>query len=118
VIVTPPPAQLEVPLWVAGPAATEVSRALSLPYVADAPDAVDVSHPVAPGRGPLGGDLDVDRQNVIEWSSAGATHLLCTLTATASLEELTRFLAPEVAMVGFPRVVAESPPPAPWPGST
>jgi alkanesulfonate monooxygenase SsuD/methylene tetrahydromethanopterin reductase-like flavin-dependent oxidoreductase (luciferase family) len=117
VMVTPPPAQLEIPLWVSGAAAIEVSRALSLPCVAATPAAVDASQPVAPGRGTLGGDLDVDRQVVIDWSAAGATHLVCAMTGTASLEELTRWLVPEVAMVSFPRVVAESPPPAPWPGS-
>jgi hypothetical protein len=118
VIITPPPAQLEVPLWVAGAAATEVSRALSVPHVADVPADVDASRPVAPGRVTLGGDVDVDRQSVTDWAAAGTTHLLCTLTGAASLEELTRWLVPEVAMVGFPRVVAESPPPARWPGSS
>jgi hypothetical protein len=118
VMVTPPPAQLEVPLWVAGAAAIEVSRALSLPNVAVAPGAIDASLPVAPARGTLGGGLDVDRRAVIEWSAAGATHLLCTLTGTASLDELTRWLMPEVAMVGFPRMVAQSPLPASWPGPT
>ena len=80
-MVTPPPAQLDIPLWVAGENADSVGRALSLPAVAEAPAAVDRTLPVAPGRVQLVGDVDADRQQVIEWSSAGATHLLCTLGA-------------------------------------
>ncbi len=49
---------------------------------------------------------------MIEWSSAGATHLLCTLGGTATVDAIARWLQPEVAMVGFPRVVAETPLPA------
>jgi alkanesulfonate monooxygenase SsuD/methylene tetrahydromethanopterin reductase-like flavin-dependent oxidoreductase (luciferase family) len=116
VMVTPPPAQLAVPLWVAGQAAQEVGRNLSLPVVVHTPSEVDQSTPVAPARAELGGDVDTDREVVIEWSSAGATHLLCALSGPATIDEVVRRLQPEVAMVGFPRVVTDTPLPAPWPG--
>jgi alkanesulfonate monooxygenase SsuD/methylene tetrahydromethanopterin reductase-like flavin-dependent oxidoreductase (luciferase family) len=115
VMVTPPPAQLEIPLWVAGEHATNVGQSLSLPVVAGRLADVDSSLPVAPGRVELGGDLDADRRLVAEWSAAGATHLLCTLSGSATVDALARWLQPEVAMVGFPRVVTESPLPAQWP---
>ena len=115
VMVTPPPAQLEVPLWLAGEIAPAVGRSLRLPVVVSADADVDASSPVAPGRLTLAGDVDADRQAVIEWSSAGATHLLCALSGTASVEAIARWLQPEVAMVGFPRIVTETPLPAPWP---
>jgi hypothetical protein len=115
VMVTPPPAQLEIPLWVAGENANDVGQSLSLPVVADRAGGVERSRRVAPGRVALRGDLDADRQLVTEWSSAGATHLLCALPGSAAVDALARWLAPEVAMVGFPRVVTETPLPAPWP---
>ena len=86
VMVTPPPVQLEMPLWVAGENAPGVGRSLGLPVVASALADIDPTHPVAPGRVELSGDLDADRQLVIEWSSAGATHLLCTLHGAATVE--------------------------------
>jgi alkanesulfonate monooxygenase SsuD/methylene tetrahydromethanopterin reductase-like flavin-dependent oxidoreductase (luciferase family) len=115
VMVTPSPAQLAVPLWVAGTEARSVATALSLPCVAGTPAAVDRSATVAPGRTELSGDLDDDRHVVLEWSTAGATHLLCTLSGPATIEALSRWLQPEVAMVAFPRVITQTPLPAPWP---
>jgi hypothetical protein len=53
----------------------------------------------------------------VEWSNAGATHLLCTLAATADVGMLARWLIPEVGMVAFPRVVADAPEPASWPAA-
>ena len=114
-MVTPPPAQLEVPLWVAGASSRQVGRQLGLPVVADTVDGVDATHPVAPACGEVGGDLEEDRRTVLAWSAAGTTHLLVALTGTASVDAIARWLVPEVAMVGFPRVVAETPPPVPWP---
>ena len=116
VMVTPPPAQLQVPLWVSGGAAGAVARSLALPVVANTPADVVAANPVAPARGSLSGDLDADRQAVLEWSAAGATHLICTLSEEATVEALVRRLAPEVAMVDFPWVVTETPP-AVWPRS-
>jgi alkanesulfonate monooxygenase SsuD/methylene tetrahydromethanopterin reductase-like flavin-dependent oxidoreductase (luciferase family) len=115
VMVTPAPAQLNVPLWIAGCAAPAAGEALGLPVVATAPEAVDAGAAIAPGRTTLVGDLAGDRQNVLDWSSAGATHLLCAVDATASVEAIARWLVPEVAMVEFPRIVTETPLPAAWP---
>jgi len=115
VMVTPAPAQLQIPLWVAGTSAATVSASLSLPAVATTPGDVDRAAPVAPGRSPLVGDLDTDRQAVVDWAAAGATHLLCELGEAATLDTLVRWLLPEVAMVAFPRVVADAPLPASWP---
>ena len=116
VMVTPAPAQLDVPLWMAGDAARPVGASLGLPVVAHAPGAVDAAVPVSPGRATLVGDVDIDRQTVSDWSSVGATHLLCALDGTATVEAIARWLVPEVAMVEFPRVVTETPLPASWPG--
>ena len=114
-MVTPPPAQLEIPLWVAGEHAVAVAQSLDLPVVADTPADVDCVESGCPRAADLTGDVDADRQAVIEWSSAGATHLLCALAGSANIEALVRWLQPEVAMVEFPRVVTETPLPAPWP---
>lgn len=115
VMVTPFPAQLELPLWVAGAAAGQVGQRLGLPVVAASPDDVDATAPVAPGRTELSGDVTTDRSTVMAWAEAGATHLACTLPGPAALEDLARWLGPEVGMVSFPRVVAEAPLPLPWP---
>ena len=117
VMVTPPPAQLEMPLWVAGDAAGAVATSLCLPAVANTPGAVDASATVAAGRATLTGEIDADRQLVGVWATAGTTHLLCALDGTATVEAMARWLVPEVAMVEFPRVVTETPLPAPWPPS-
>ena len=115
VIVTPAPAQLVVPIWVAGDAAAAVGPSLSVPLVATETGAIDAEDTVCPARCALDGDLDVDRRRVVEWSQAGATHLLCTLDGEATVASLARWLIPEVGMVAFPRVVAEAPLPAAWP---
>jgi alkanesulfonate monooxygenase SsuD/methylene tetrahydromethanopterin reductase-like flavin-dependent oxidoreductase (luciferase family) len=117
VLVTPAPAQLAVPIWVAGDAAAEVGRSLAIPLVATATDSIDAGDLVCPARCSLDGDLDADRQRVAEWSRAGATHLLCTLDGDATVASLARWLIPEVGMVAFPRVVAEAPLPAAWPSA-
>ena len=113
--VTPAPAQLVVPIWVAGAAAKTVGRSLSIPVVAIDPSEIDADGQVAPGRCPIGGDLATDRQLIVEWANAGTTHLLCALDGTATVAALARWLIPEVGMVGFPRVVADAPLPAAWP---
>lgn len=115
VFVTPGPAQLAVPIWIAGAAAGDVGRSGSFPVVTTEPSAVDSRAPIAPGRCVLGGDLDADRRLVVEWSAAGATHLLCELQGAATVAAVARWLIPEVGMVGFPRVVADAPLPAAWP---
>lgn len=115
VMVTPAPAQLQIPLWVAGASAGAVAASLLLPAVVTAPADIDPAAPAAPARCTLTGDLDTDRQAVIEWSAAGATHLLCALSGSATLDTFARWLLPEVGTVGFPRVVADSPLPERWP---
>jgi alkanesulfonate monooxygenase SsuD/methylene tetrahydromethanopterin reductase-like flavin-dependent oxidoreductase (luciferase family) len=115
VIVSPSPAQLVVPLWICGAAADDVTAALAVPSVAEGPADVDPQSPVAPGRAQLTGDVDADRALVLAWSAAGATHILCELGGSATVESLARWLIPEVAMIDFPRVVTETPLPAPWP---
>ena len=115
-MVTPPPAQLDVPLWVAGDARRRCrSRRSACPSWPTPRQRSTPPRPVAPGRATLVGDVDTDRQIVIDWSSAGATHLLCALDGTATVEAIARWLVPEVAMVEFPRVVTETPLPVSWP---
>lgn len=115
VLVTPAPAQLVVPIWVAGAAANTVGRTLSIPVVAADPAEIDVSDVTAPGRCAIAGDLETDRRLIVEWAAAGTTHLLCALGGTATIAAIARWLIPEVGMVGFPRVIADAPLPAAWP---
>jgi hypothetical protein len=101
-MVTPKPAQLDVPVWTS---------------VATDPVGVDGAAHVAPGRTALTGDLESDRRTVTAWAAAGATHLLCEVPAGGdAIAAMARWLIPEVGMVDFPRVVADAPPPRPWPG--
>lgn len=116
VMVTPQPVQLEVPLWVAGAEARSVAQQLSVPWIAETRADVDPSSAVAPGRTALGGSLEDDRDDVIEWARAGATHLVCALSGAATIEAMQRWLQPEVAMVAFPRLITQTPLPAAWPG--
>ena len=104
-----------MPLWVAGAEASSVAGRLSLPWVAGTPADVDRSAALAPASMKLSGDLEDDRERLIEWSNAGATHLLGTLSGTATIEALQRWLQPEVAMVAFPRLITHTPLPASWP---
>jgi alkanesulfonate monooxygenase SsuD/methylene tetrahydromethanopterin reductase-like flavin-dependent oxidoreductase (luciferase family) len=116
VMVTPPPAQVEVPVWLTGTAAAALAERSGLPALAERPADARPEVPVQPAVTALTGDLDRDRACVITWADAGATHLL----VRASLQDvgtIARHLAPEVGMQGFPRVVAESPSPLPWPGT-
>jgi hypothetical protein len=61
-----------------------------------------------------------DRELVSRWAEAGATHLLLELPAGADeaavLTMVSRYLAPEVGMPQFPRVMSDSKVPLPWPG--
>jgi len=108
VMVTPKPAQVDLPVWV-GPAWSGSAQV----RVVVEPGDVDAAAPVAPGLATLTGDLETDRETVLAWASAGATHLLCRLpageAAEAALGLVARWLAPEVAMVAFPRVIAAAP---------
>lgn len=116
VMVTPPPAQVEVPVWLTGPAAAALAERIGLPAVAERPADARPDLAVQPAATTLTGDLDDDRATVITWADAGATHLLVR-PGHLAVATIARHLAPEVAMAGFPRVVAESPLPLRWPGT-
>ncbi len=110
VIVTPPPAQLELPLWVAR-RVVGVDR----PVLLASPGGAGNGGRTVPGRVALTGDLSTDRATVAAWADAGASVLF---VETADLTAVSGRLAPEVAMVAFPAVLTAAPPPSPWPGAT
>jgi alkanesulfonate monooxygenase SsuD/methylene tetrahydromethanopterin reductase-like flavin-dependent oxidoreductase (luciferase family) len=119
IAVTPKPAQLEVPVWVTGAAAADVADIANLAELADNPAASATGRSVQPGVARISGMLKTDRDLVISWASAGATHLLLGVPVDAEPEPLmtmiSRYLAPEVAMPHFPRVMSDSKVPLPWP---
>jgi alkanesulfonate monooxygenase SsuD/methylene tetrahydromethanopterin reductase-like flavin-dependent oxidoreductase (luciferase family) len=108
VIVTPPPAQLELPLWL-----TRAVAGLDRPVLELAPPRGAARRSV-PGRVALTGDLAADRAVVRAWADAGASVLF---VETDDLAAVSGRLAPEVAMVAFPSVIVTAPPPARWPGA-
>lgn len=118
--VTPKPAQLEVPFWVTGAAAAEVGAATGLPVMAREPHRLTNPRLVEPGVTSITGDLKPDRELVTKWAAAGVTHLFVELPAGAAIDEtmrmVSRYLAPEVLMPHFPRVMSESKVPLAWPG--
>lgn len=120
--VTPETVQVELPLWLVGNAAGAVATALGLPVVASTPEELGDSL-VRPARELLVGELEGDRERVVAWSGAGATHLFLELAdrneadPDEQLREVSRFLIPETAMPHYPRIISESPLPARWPGS-
>lgn len=118
--VTPKPAQLEVPFWLTGPAANEVHGASGLQVLAREPRRLDQPQLVQPGLAAITGHLKTDRDHVTQWAAAGVTHLMLELPVEADLVEtmtmVSRYLAPEVLMPHFPRVMSDSRVPLPWPG--
>jgi hypothetical protein len=118
--VTPKPAQLEVPFWVTGAAAEAVGAEAGLPVMAREPHRLAKPKLVEPGLVSITGHLKADRELVTKWAAAGVTHLFVELPAGAALDEtmrmVSRYLAPEVLMPHFPRVMSESKVPLPWPG--
>jgi len=118
--VTPKPAQLEVPFWVMGPQAAEAGRVAGLQILARTPS--DVSDPklLQPGVTAIKGELAIDRAHVTAWASASVTHLFVELPMQAETGKVmalvSRYLAPEVGMPHFPRVMSDSRVPLPWPG--
>ncbi len=118
--VTPKPAQLEVAFWVTGAAAEKVGAAAGLPVLAREPRRLTKPKLVEPGLVSISGHLKPDRELVTDWAAAGVTHLFVELPAGANLDEImrmvSRYLAPEVLMPHFPRVMSESKVPLPWPG--
>lgn len=111
VIVTPAPAQIEVPVWVLG----DTSGACGVPVVRTALDQELGlwSGLVRPGLVTLTGSMVEDRALVMAWASAGISHLLVQ-APVASLSVVSRYLQPEVGMVGFPRVIADAALPVVW----
>jgi alkanesulfonate monooxygenase SsuD/methylene tetrahydromethanopterin reductase-like flavin-dependent oxidoreductase (luciferase family) len=119
IAVTPKPAQLEVPFWVTGTAATAIAAAQGLPVLAHLPADADSSRTVQPARDAITGDVARDRERVTTWARSGVTHLFIDLPEGPVDELLTvvsRHLAPEVGMPHFPRVMSQSKVPLPWPG--
>ncbi len=117
VMVTPPPAQVEVPWWITGLPVSEgwdtrISR------VAERHDELEPAHIVTPATDRLSGELDADRSLVTDWADAGASHLLLHPSEGWEPNDLgtaSRYLAPLVAMVAFPNVIVTAPPPRAWP---
>jgi hypothetical protein len=120
IAVTPKPAQVEVPFWVMGDAGEEVARIAMLSMVAREAAGATPGRSVQPGVARISGTLKTDRDAVSEWAAAGATHLLLELPAGldegTTMTMISRYLAPEVAMPHFPRVMSDSKVPLPWPG--
>lgn len=120
--VTPKPAQLEVQFWVSGAAAREVHQVSGLPVLAREPRPLNNPKLVQPGLAPITGNLKPDRELVKAWEEAGVTHLFIELPAGGEIEQtmtlVSRYLAPEVLMPHFPRVMSESRVPLPWPGDS
>jgi hypothetical protein len=118
--VTPKPAQLEVPFWLTGPAAKGVGDASGLAVLAREPGTLKNPKLVEPGLTAIAGNLKPDRELVTAWAEAGVTHLFIEVPTGADLGQtmtlISRFLAPEVLMPHFPRVMSESKVPMPWPG--
>ncbi len=116
--VTPEPAQVAVPVWLTGEAGASVAARTGLPHVAQDPASCSSADFVQPGVTTLSGHLDADRDFVLRWAAAGATHLLVRLPAGQRIEDVlglvSRYLQPEVSMPSFPRIIAESKPPDPW----
>jgi hypothetical protein len=75
---------------------------------------------VQPGVASITGNLKPDRDLVSSWAAAGVTHLLLELPTEGDLGKImtlvSRYLAPEVMMPHFPRVMSESRVPLSWPG--
>lgn len=120
--VTPKPVQIALPLWLSGDVAVQLAadHARDLPVLTSSVDGVDAAAPVQPAFLAIDGteaSLDADRDAVVDFADAGATHLvLQAADPTVALARVARFLIPEVAMTDFPRVVAESMLPPGWSG--
>jgi len=118
--VTPKPAQIEVPFWITGRAGVAISaRDRSLALLALSPADLDGARPLQSARDAISGDVARDRERLTTWAGAGVTHLLIDLPEGPVgdlLTTISRYLAPEVGMPHFPRVMSESKVPLPWPG--
>ena len=121
VIVTPGTTQLELPVWLAGRAAPALAEATGLPVATTDPALPLRQDGPQPALAVLAGDLAADRDLVTAWATAGATLLLLAAPEGAApgflRDYVARYLIPEVAMVDFPRLMAETAPPPVWPGA-
>jgi hypothetical protein len=119
IAVTPKPAQLEIPFWLTGAAAREVGMDAGLPVLAREMASVYEPGMVQPAVTSITGGLKSDREAVSAWAASGATHLLIELPREADraavMTMISRYLAPEVGMPHFPRVMSDSKVPLPWP---
>ena len=120
VMVTPKPAQLDVPVWLTGDAASQIAEEAGLPAMAQRPEDASADTLVQPGLASMKGDMEADRELVTRWAEAGTTHLILTPPDGADVREelgtIARYLAPEVAMPEYPRVISETMSPAAWSG--
>lgn len=118
--VTPKPAQLEIPFWLTGSAARKVYEASGLSVLARDPRPIDQPKLVEPGLTAITGNMKADRDHVMRWAAAGVSHLVLEPPVGAELAKIltmvSRYLAPEVLMPHFPRVMSDSRVPLPWPG--
>jgi len=121
IMVTPPTVQFQFPLWVEGAAAAAVARDLGIPELLPTGARPTGDGPLVPATAALTGDRAIDLALVAERSRSGVTHLAVSLPPDAPLSALpdyvARHLIPEVAMVGFPRLLAEDEVPPAWPGA-
>jgi alkanesulfonate monooxygenase SsuD/methylene tetrahydromethanopterin reductase-like flavin-dependent oxidoreductase (luciferase family) len=120
VMVTPKPAQIEIPMWITGSSGEAIARAARLPLVAREPSEVAMSLLVQPGVAAISGELDADLTTITAWVDAGATHLVLEppegRDLTDVLTMVSRHLQPEAGMPQYPRIVSNVPVPRPWPG--
>jgi alkanesulfonate monooxygenase SsuD/methylene tetrahydromethanopterin reductase-like flavin-dependent oxidoreductase (luciferase family) len=120
--VTPKPAQLEIPFWLTGRHAASIGKASGLAVLAHEAKPAGSPHMVQPGLAAITGELKPDRDHLTAWAAAGVSHLLLELPAGADLDPVmtmvSRYLAPEVLMPHFPRVMSDSRVPLPWPGDS
>lgn len=101
VVVSPPPVQTEVPVWLTSPSTIE-----GPPVIArSAAELVAQPGRVSPGKVVLCGDLGADRVVMDSWRDVGCTHLL--VAWPGSIKVLARHLVTRAATADFPEVVAE-----------
>ncbi|AQA02608.1 hypothetical protein BVC93_09370 [Mycobacterium sp. MS1601] len=118
VAVTPSPSQVELPVWLTGEHAAGLAADFGLALLATEYGDVSAVPQVQPGCVELTGEVNADRELVSRWAAAGATHLLVRPPVAVGPDlfsgYIARYLQPEVAMPHFPRIMAESDPPARW----
>jgi alkanesulfonate monooxygenase SsuD/methylene tetrahydromethanopterin reductase-like flavin-dependent oxidoreductase (luciferase family) len=120
VMVTPKPAQVEIPMWLTGAAGPAIAGAAGLPVVAREPSDVTPWLFVQPGVATISGELDADLATITAWADAGATHLVLEPPDGRDLGDVltmvSRHLQPEAGMPQYPRIVSNVAVPRPWPG--